>query len=320
VKVVTSLLLALLALPLLASPADPADVLSQARSHIANKQYREAAQELTPALDAADAIADPATRTQAVAAVHFYSAVAYSGLREDAQATKHLREYLEVTPKAHAIDPAKYEPHFVALFNDLMQTTQTASGFNVYYPGFGTFAALHTKYIEPDAFGPNPALLILGSKAEQQQFRSLFASAARAKFIEDFWKRRDPTPGTPRNEFQEAFNRRAVFADQAFATIDGLGSMTDRGKVFILLGEPAYIRRRPISERDAIVIFDNPIINGQIEQWIYTRDQMPMKLSKPRVMYRFVTQEGIGDHVLQRQEDAYAMQALAVAGNPQERK
>jgi len=316
VKIVTSLLLAFLALPLCAAPVDPGDALALARTHIADKQYRLAADELSSAMDAAQAIATPVLRNQAVAALHFYSAVAYSGLADDAQATKHLREYFSMTPNAKGIDPSKFDRRFVALFNDLNQTTQTSSGFESYYPGFATFTTQNTKYTQPDAFGPNPALLILGTKAEQQEFRSLVASADREKFITEFWARRDPTPGTARNEFQETFNRRAEFADNAFATNDSLGAMSDRGKVFVLLGEPAYIRRRPIAEQDRIVVIDNPIINGQIEQWIYTRDQVPMKMSKPRIMYRFVTQEGIGDHVLQRQEDAFAMQALAVATRP----
>ena len=318
-KVVTSFVLALFTLPLFAA-SDPAEALSQARTHIAKGQFREATEELGPAIDAAAAIEAAETRTQALAALHFYSAVAYSGLRDDSTATRHLREYLAVTPNAHAIDGSKYDRRFVALFNDLVQTTESASGFENYYPGFSTFMTHEQKYVQPDAFGPNPALLILGSKNEQQTFRSILAPADRQTFIQDFWARRDPTPGTERNEFQEDFNKRAEFADQAFATKDGLGSMTDRGKVFILLGEPAYIRRRPITENDHLVIIDNPIINGQIEQWIYTRDQLPMKMSKPRVMYRFVTQEGIGDHVLQRQEDAFAMQALAVAAQPRNDK
>ncbi|HKR65609.1 MAG TPA: GWxTD domain-containing protein [Thermoanaerobaculia bacterium] len=314
-KVVTTLLVAALTLPAFAS-VDPAEALAQARANISNKQYREAAAALDPAIEAAATIADPATRAQALSALHFYSAVAYAGIKDDVAATKHLREYLAANPNAHAIDASKYDKHFVELFNELAQAGQNASGFDSYYPGFGTFTPREKKYVNPGAFGPNPALLILGTKAEQQQFRALVAEADREKFITEFWARRDPTPGTPQNEFQETFNRRAEFADQAFSTNDGLGSMTDRGKVFILLGEPAYVRRRPVMQEDKLVIIDNPVINGTIEQWVYTRDQMPMKLAKPRVMYRFVTHEGIGDHVLQRQEDVFAMQALVAAATP----
>lgn len=314
-KVVTSILLALFTLPVFAA-SDPAEALSQARTHITNRQFREAATLLAPALEAAETIADEAMRTQALAALHFYSAVAHSGLRDDTEATRHLRLYLAATPNARNIDSSKYDRRFVALFNDLAQTSADSSGFDNYYPGFPTFVVKESKHTQPDAFGPNPALLILGTREEQQKFRSLIASEERAAFINEFWKRRDPTPDTPRNEFQETFVRRAEFADKSFSTRDGLGAMSDRGKVFILLGEPAYVRRRPITQKDAIYIFDDYLINGTIEQWVYTRDQMPMKLSKPRVMYRFVTQEGIGQHILQKQEDAFAMQALSVAANP----
>jgi GWxTD domain-containing protein len=310
-----SLLLVLLPVNLSASQ-DAAAALDEARQHIAKKRYSQAAAILEPAVASAEAIADEAIRGQAVAAIHFYAAVAYSGANDDAQAETHLREYLRLTPNARAVDPAKFEKRFIALFEKLTSDGNAEPGFDVYYPGFGTFDVPETK-TPFDAFGPNPALQILGTKAEQREFRALTQSEDRAKFIEEFWKRRDPTPESTENEYKKTFLRRVAFAEKHFATRDVLGSMSDRGRVFILLGEPAFVRRRPITHHDAIIVADNALINGTIEQWVYRREQLPMKLSKERVMYRFVTQEGIGEAVLQKQEDAFAMQALAVAANPE---
>jgi hypothetical protein len=64
---------------------------------------------------------------------------------------------------------------------------------------------------------------------------------------------------------------------------------------------------------------ENEIINGTIELWTYTRERLPITIAKKGVIFRFVTQKGIGDNVLQR-EDVYGFQALAVAMNPNERQ
>jgi GWxTD domain-containing protein len=312
-----SLLLVLIPVTLSASQ-DAAAALDEARAHLAKKRYSEAATLLEPAVASAETIADPAIRSQALAAVHFYASVAYSGAHDDAKAETHLREYLRLTPNARAVDPAKYDKRFVALFESLTSEGDADPGFETYYPGFATLEVPETT-TPVDAFGPNPALLILGSRAEQHDFRELTQAADREKFIEEFWKRRDATPETPENEFRTTFLRRVAFAEKNFATRDVLGPMSDRGKVFILLGEPSFVRRRPITRHDAIVVADNALVNGTIEQWVYGRDQLPMKLAKERVMYRFVTQEGIGEAVLQKQEDAFAMQALAVAAKPPKR-
>jgi hypothetical protein len=111
-----------------------------------------------------------------------------------------------------------------------------------------------------------------------------------------------------------------AFADTVFSTTEVRGSVSDRGKVFVLLGTPSFVRRRPISREDLtghnrIWIATDAIINGTIEQWVYTREQLPMALSKQSLTYRFLTQAGIGIGVLHR-EDAYAMQALDAAMNP----
>jgi len=61
-----------------------------------------------------------------------------------------------------------------------------------------------------------------------------------AIFIESFWKQRDPTPGTPQNEYQEEIIKRFNHANKFYGRgTTREGWMTDRGKVYIVLGEPA---------------------------------------------------------------------------------
>ena len=79
---------------------------------------------------------------------------------------------------------------------------------------------------------------------ERETFLKLPPSE-RPKFIEEFWKRRDPDPRTPVNEFKEAYFRRINEANQLFSELGTPGWLTDRGRVWILLGRPDSRERYP---------------------------------------------------------------------------
>src|SRR5438093_296187 len=76
------------------------------------------------------------------------------------------------------------------------------------------------------------------SRSEEQEFRKLADDAARALFIVRFWHRWDPTPGTLENETRREFWRRVLEANRRFKESVRPGWMTDRGRIFIQLGEP----------------------------------------------------------------------------------
>lgn len=72
-------------------------------------------------------------------------------------------------------------------------------------------------------------------------------SGSRAKRIEkfeQFWKQKDPTPETAYNEMMAEFYRRVDYAITAFRTLkETNGSLTDRGKIYILYGKPTSTER-----------------------------------------------------------------------------
>jgi GWxTD domain-containing protein len=75
---------------------------------------------------------------------------------------------------------------------------------------------------------------------ERAVYKSLVSDAQHESFIEDFWLRRDPTPGTPENEFKEEHYRRIAYVNEHFAsTIPGW--KTDRGRIYITFGPPDEI-------------------------------------------------------------------------------
>jgi GWxTD domain-containing protein len=74
---------------------------------------------------------------------------------------------------------------------------------------------------------------------EKEVFLQLQADRERDFFIQAFWKHRDPTPGTPENEFKEEHYRRINYANHQFGrAVPWPGWKTDRGRIYIILGEP----------------------------------------------------------------------------------
>ncbi|HYO77693.1 MAG TPA: GWxTD domain-containing protein [Thermoanaerobaculia bacterium] len=96
-------------------------------------------------------------------------------------------------------------------------------------------AALSKPYQE---WREGPAQWIMTSE-EQRAWRSVKTDQQAIDFIDLFWARRDPTPGTAENEFRNEFHVRVNSADQQFADKGRRGSMTDRGRVAIVLGPPS---------------------------------------------------------------------------------
>ena len=82
------------------------------------------------------------------------------------------------------------------------------------------------------------------SPDEKAVFNKLTSNEEKDQFIEQFWYRRDPDPMTPTNEFKEEHYRRIAYANERFAS--GIpGWLTDRGRIYIIHGQPAEIESHP---------------------------------------------------------------------------
>ena len=82
------------------------------------------------------------------------------------------------------------------------------------------------------------------SPKEREVFLQLPDNRDRDVFVTDFWKIRDPTPGTPENEYKDEIVRRFEHVNKYFAA-GRPGWMTDRGRVYLILGEPRSYDRFP---------------------------------------------------------------------------
>jgi GWxTD domain-containing protein len=119
----------------------------------------------------------------------------------------------------------------------------------------------------------------IASDEERIAFKSLRTDASREQFVEQFWRRRDPTPDTVENEYREEYYQRLAYANEQFAT-DVPGWKTDRGIVYIKYGPP--------DERTV-----QGGANGGVpyERWFYHY----MENFAPNVEIEFVDGAGSGD-------------------------
>ena len=121
---------------------------------------------------------------------------------------------------------------------------------------------------------------------ERAVFLQLRTDKERDIFVEAFWKQRDPSPGTPRNEFEEEHNRRLNHANSYYGRSTPLpGWRTDRGRIYIILGAP-----RNIEQYDSV----NGVYPTEI--WFYLGDP---DLGLPTAFnVIFFKRDGGGDYVL----------------------
>ncbi len=82
------------------------------------------------------------------------------------------------------------------------------------------------------------------SSREKSQFLALDSDGARDRFIEAFWKKRDPNPATAGNVARDQHLALLAEADRLFTLIDSRrGRHTERGRVYQLLGPPGTRER-----------------------------------------------------------------------------
>ncbi|OGD20354.1 MAG: hypothetical protein A2W03_16565 [Candidatus Aminicenantes bacterium RBG_16_63_16] len=82
------------------------------------------------------------------------------------------------------------------------------------------------------------------TEKEKDVFFQLTGDRDRDIFVQSFWKIRDPTPGTPENEYKTEIEKRYDHANRTFFRGAGRpGWQTDRGRFYIILGPPASTER-----------------------------------------------------------------------------
>jgi GWxTD domain-containing protein len=124
------------------------------------------------------------------------------------------------------------------------------------------------------------------TETEKEVFFKLKTDQERDRFINLFWKVRDPNPDTSENEFYREYLERVHFADRYFSIGSSKrGCLTERGYYYLLLGKP---RERQVFATQSDI--------WPMELWFYQGDP---KYGLPGYFYLiFYQPEGSGDYRL----------------------
>lgn len=100
------------------------------------------------------------------------------------------------------------------------------------------FSAAHREWLQVVGF--------IIEDREKAVFEGLGTEWQRQRFIAEFWRRRDPLPVTPENEFYIEHMRRWTYAEDVLGRDTPTpGWRTDRGRVYIVNGPPFKVHRYP---------------------------------------------------------------------------
>jgi len=141
----------------------------------------------------------------------------------------------------------------------------------------------------------------IATEEERQTYGRLSTVEQRLTFIESFWARRDPTPGTLENEARETHQQRFAYAAKHFGA-GRPGYLTDRGRIYILLGPPHSRVTNPEGRS-----------GGERPSEIWTYNSLPSRKLDASLDLNFVDFSGTGDYRLVSNLD------LAAIVNPLDR-
>ena len=342
-----SFLLFLLSGSLLAASALP-QLFQKAKDQFRLGGYAQALETLTAIEAEVEKPENQSHRASLRPGLAFYRGACLAALGRDSEAREEFRVFLAFSPGA-SLDPGMYPKRVIAVLEEtrrdlkrpIEQPAEPARPAQD-----GSVAAAYRAYVkssdgrQPElgedwADGPVRHLL---SSGERRTFVQMYNPLSRSEFVTAFWKARDPRPETLENEFRDEFEKRVAFADSHFTDDEVRGSLTDRGMVFVLLGPPTYIGRRPIragedsgdpagmsrfsrhdveevekmggSNAKVNVAIDtmtgpsNTILDSAAswrEVWHYRKELLPKSLPYQQVDFEFITRKGYGKNILQRE-------------------
>lgn len=128
---------------------------------------------------------------------------------------------------------------------------------------------------------------LIMTKEEIDIYKVLPDEESKRAFIEEFWKIRDPSPGTEENEAKIEFEERIKYANRWFWPLsqamgpddepdNDAGWNTDRGRMYIILGPPDLVSIGGIPYMFGEIKDRRGFFKGTEEQWWYSRYQVSL--------------------------------------------
>lgn len=185
---------------------------------------------------------------------------------------------------------------------------------------------------EPDTWNRNAAdvaddVHFLLDARDEEEF-TVLQPGEQERMLREFWRKRDPTPETAANEYEESFRQRVDFANDQYSRF-GIekGMYTDMGRTYIRYGPPTETLKQvmPAGQETLSKVLEDIIATeqramGEVNQkgpggdqrpyevWIY-EGEIPLpfdvdpgaaadRLGKRRLLFLFVDEQGLGTYTL----------------------
>ena len=88
--------------------------------------------------------------------------------------------------------------------------------------------------------------------SERAEWKKITSDEDAEKFIALYWAKRDPSPGTPQNEFRDEVGRKIAAADQQFKMARyKRGADSVRGRLLVVLGTPSRAAQQRLGGQEA---------------------------------------------------------------------
>ncbi len=343
-----------LSLSLAASASAPPELFQKAKTQFRLMSYPDALATLDLLERESQKPENESYRTALGPGLAFYRGACLAALGRDSEARGQFEIYLVHQPSP-ALDPSVYPKPVVRVLQETRaalavsrSAVDQSSSVAASYKAFSRPQGGREERLGED-WADGPVRFLLSSE-DRRAFLRLSDPVSRSEFVVGFWRSHDPRPETSDNELREEFDKRVAFADSHFTQEETRGALTDRGMVFILLGPPTYVGRRPITtgedtsepagmsrwSRNDVVAAQSgkePGIAGVIannmtgptsklpnagvnwlETWHYRREALPRGVPYQQVDFEFITRRGYGQNVLQREERSLAAVEAARRG------
>jgi GWxTD domain-containing protein len=308
--------------------------------------YAQTLATLEKLVQESDLPGNEAYRAQLRPGLAFYRAASLAALGRAEEARPEFEVFLAYQPNA-ALDPGAFPPKVIAALEEARaglsaeprkpaETGSLATTFRTFTPEVSRGPSE-----AGEDWAESPVSYLLTAR-QRRDYSRLSGPLARSEFITEFWKSRDPRPETPENEAREEFEKRVAFADAQLAEKETRGSLTDRGMVFVLLGPPTWVGRKPLrtgedtADPSGMSIYSDQDVSNTLrglsgassavawdkmtgpsnrmpdsqgnyrELWHYRREQLPPGVPFLQVDFDFITRDGYGKNVWQRDSQTLA--------------
>jgi GWxTD domain-containing protein len=155
----------------------------------------------------------------------------------------------------------------------------------------------------------------LMTKDEKKAWKKISTEAEAKAFIELFWAKRNPEPASAFNPFKADFENKVRYADEQYSWEKKRGSLTDRGRVLILMGAPHASENR-FPTQIIETVDDNAAgtddVRANAKLWFYDPQQIPNEfgIKGSRILFTFYEEKAESNNFILDRSHQEAMMGL----------